>query len=124
MDTIWLLKSSWDRLWSRYGEHVSLTFCRRKMLTIDFYRDQGYLIVGSGMAVHSFPSIGEVFQAPKGPEQDAVRAKNLKEANDFEDQIRAALSHASVQERHQALLDLEKLPDFKRSHPTVEVGQH
>lgn len=81
----------------------------------------GYLIVGSGMAVHSFASIGEILQAvpEKGRE---VREKVLAESRKFDNELRNAVTKRTAIERKEALLGLESLHEFKRSHPTVEVG--
>lgn len=85
------------------------------------FRDEGYLIVGSGMAVHSFASIGEI-HAASAQERGAVREQVLRESEKFDASIRAAIAHVSEDDRTTALLRLESLAEFKRSHPTVEVG--
>ena len=77
--------------------------------------------MGSGMAVHSFASIGEIRNAPDEKTRDAVREQVLAESKSFDDSIRQAFSISSAKERQAALLELEKLYEFKRSHPTVEV---
>lgn len=80
----------------------------------------GYLILGSGMAVHSFSSIGEIHQAD--PDKVAeVRDKVLAESKRFDTELRNAVTKKDADERRRALLALESLPGFRRSHPTVEV---
>lgn len=71
------------------------------------------------MAVHSFDSIGEIHQASEADRQ-AVTAKVLAESKTFDAALRKAVTIPDPQERKQALLDLQLLPEFKRSHPTVE----
>jgi Catalytic LigB subunit of aromatic ring-opening dioxygenase. len=83
-------------------------------------RHEGYLIIGSGMAVHSFASIEEIVDAPT-EEREATRAKVLTESRAFDTHLRAAVTKRDAKERNQALLNLETLYEFKRSHPTVEV---
>lgn len=85
------------------------------------FRNEGYLIVGSGMAVHSFASIEEIIDAPTEEEREATRAKVLTESRVFDTHLRAAVTKRDAKERNQALLKLETLYEFKRSHPTVEV---
>ncbi|KAJ5607115.1 hypothetical protein N7537_003734 [Penicillium hordei] len=82
-------------------------------------RHEGYLIIGSGMAVHSFASIEEIVDAPT-EEREATRAKVLTESRAFDTHLRAAVTKRDAKERNQALLNLETLYEFKRSHPTVE----
>ncbi|KAJ0123923.1 hypothetical protein J7T55_012395 [Diaporthe amygdali] len=82
-------------------------------------RSEGYLIIGSGMAVHSFASIAEIFQA--GPERENVVRENvLTESRKFDTELRNAVTKRNAAERKQALLKLESLQEFRRSHPTVE----
>ncbi|CAI7582787.1 unnamed protein product [Penicillium discolor] len=83
-------------------------------------RHEGYLIVGSGMAVHSFASIEEIIDAPTEEEREATRVKVLTESRVFDTHLRAAVTKRDAKERNQALLRLETLYEFKRSHPTVE----
>ena len=71
------------------------------------------------MAVHSFPGIAEV-QAASAEDRPAVRERVRQEAAIFDAALRAAASRHGLAGRKQALLDLEKLPEFKRAHPTVE----
>lgn len=71
------------------------------------------------MAVHSFDSIGEIHQSNE-EERQAVRAKVLAESKTFDAALRQAVTKQDLQERKDALLKLEELPEFKRSHPTVE----
>ncbi|KAG7286906.1 hypothetical protein NEMBOFW57_006406 [Staphylotrichum longicolle] len=85
-------------------------------------RHEGYLIVGSGMAVHSFRSIDEIREAKTEEEREAVRAKVLAESKTFDAHIRSAVQHRDAGARRKALLELESLYEFKRSHPTVEVS--
>lgn len=85
-------------------------------------RSQGFLIIGSGMAVHSFASIEEIHQAADPEEKEIRRAKVLNETITFDARLQTALKIQNAVERRKALLDLEALHEFKRSHPTVEVG--
>ncbi|KAI2621699.1 Extradiol ring-cleavage dioxygenase, class III enzyme, subunit B [Hypoxylon sp. NC1633] len=80
-------------------------------------RNEGYLIIGSGMAVHSFESIASIRASPTA---DATREKVLGESRAFDERIRAALAQPEAKGRTEALLDLQRLPEFRRSHPTVE----
>ena len=84
-------------------------------------REEGYLIIGSGMAVHSFPSIFEIQAASTPDEKTLIHDRNLKESRDFDTYLREALQHRGAVERKTALLGLKKLREFGRSHPTVEV---
>ncbi|SPO06182.1 uncharacterized protein DNG_08871 [Cephalotrichum gorgonifer] len=88
--------------------------------TLETLRHQGYLIVGSGMAVHSFASIGEIQDAKSDEERKAAREKVLVESRAFDTSLREAVSKRDAGERKKALLGLEDLYEFKRSHPTVE----
>ncbi|KAJ5355951.1 hypothetical protein N7517_010560 [Penicillium concentricum] len=83
-------------------------------------RHDGYLIVGSGMAVHSFDSIDEIIDAPTEEAREATRVKVLAESRAFDTHLRAAVTKKDAKERNEALLKLETLYEFKRSHPTVE----
>ncbi|KAL2784691.1 Extradiol ring-cleavage dioxygenase, class III enzyme, subunit B [Aspergillus keveii] len=83
-------------------------------------RHEGYVILGSGMAVHSFASIEEIRNAPTEEEREATRAKVLAESRTFDTHLRAAVTKRNAEERKNALLKLEELYEFKRSHPTVE----
>ena len=85
-------------------------------------RSQGYLIIGSGMAVHSFESLHEIRDAPTEEAKKTIAAKVFKESRDLDTHIRNALKKLGSAERTKALLDLESLPEFKRGHPTVEVS--
>lgn len=80
----------------------------------------GYLILGSGMAVHSFSSIGEIHQA-EPEKREEVRTKVLAESRTFDTELRNAVTKPNAVERRQALLALESLHEFRSSHPTVEV---
>jgi aromatic ring-opening dioxygenase catalytic subunit (LigB family) len=82
---------------------------------------EGYVILGSGMAVHSFASIEEIRNAPTEEEREATRAKVLAESRTFDTHLRAAVTKRNAEERKNALLKLEELYEFKRSHLTVEV---
>lgn len=75
------------------------------------------------MAVHSFPSIGEIHEAKTDEEREAVRAKVLAESRAFDAHVRSAVQHNEPGARKKALLELESLDEFKRSHPTVEVSR-
>ncbi|KAI1651661.1 Extradiol ring-cleavage dioxygenase, class III enzyme, subunit B [Daldinia loculata] len=83
-------------------------------------RNEGYLIVASGMAVHSFSSIAEIQDAPSDEARELARQRVLKESRDFDTHLRAAVAKRDATERRGALLQLESLPEFRRSHPTVE----
>ncbi|KAK1764341.1 Extradiol aromatic ring-opening dioxygenase [Phialemonium atrogriseum] len=83
-------------------------------------RGEGYLIVGSGMAVHSFASIGEIHQAGSEQERKDTTEKVLAESRTFDTQLQTAVIKRDAAERKAALLKLESLYEFKRSHPTVE----
>ncbi|KAG4218229.1 hypothetical protein PC116_g33291 [Phytophthora cactorum] len=72
------------------------------------------------MAVHSFPSIAEIHNAPSDEAQNLTRKKVLKESRDFDTYLREAIAKRGAAERRKALLQLESLPEFRRSHPTVE----
>lgn len=78
--------------------------------------------MGSGMAVHSFASIGEIFQAGTEEEKKEVTEKVLAESRAFDTHLRNAVTKKNAAERKAALLKLESLYEFKRSHPTVEVS--
>lgn len=84
--------------------------------------NEGYLIVGSGMAVHSFASIGEIYQAGSEQERKDTTEKVLAESRTFDTQLQNAVIKRDAAERKAALLKLESLYEFKRSHPTVEVS--
>lgn len=72
------------------------------------------------MAVHSFASIGEIHQA-ESDKVTEVRDKVLAESKRFDTELRNAVTKKDAAERRRALLALESLPEFRRSHPTVEV---
>ena len=74
------------------------------------------------MAVHSFASIGEIQDAKTDQEKEVLRAKVLAESRIFDTCLREAVQKNIGEERKKALLKLESLPEFKRSHPTVEVN--
>ncbi|KAI7780353.1 hypothetical protein LA080_016077 [Diaporthe eres] len=82
-------------------------------------RADGYLILGSGMAVHSFSSIGEIHQA-EPDKRESVREKALAESRTFDTELRNAVTKRNAVDRRQALLALESLHEFRRSHPTIE----
>ncbi|CAH0003972.1 unnamed protein product [Clonostachys byssicola] len=83
-------------------------------------REEGYLILGSGMAVHSFSSIEEIKNAPTKDERVLVKKKVLQETRNFDNFIREAVVENDPAARKKALLALESRYEFKRSHPTVE----
>ncbi|CAK7214817.1 hypothetical protein SCUCBS95973_002262 [Sporothrix curviconia] len=83
-------------------------------------RQQGFLIIGSGMAVHSFASLAEIAAETTDTGRAAARNKVLQESRALDGHIRAATALRSADERREALLALESLYEFKRSHPTVE----
>lgn len=74
------------------------------------------------MAVHSFRSIEEIQEAKTDEEKEAVRAKVLAESRAFDTHVRNAVQKNDAGARRKALLELESLYEFKRSHPTVEVS--
>lgn len=74
------------------------------------------------MAVHSFPSIGEIQEAETDERREAIRAKVLAESRTFDTHVRNAVQKKDAGERKKSLLELESLYEFKRSHPTVEVS--
>ncbi|KAL4963297.1 DODA-type extradiol aromatic ring-opening family dioxygenase [Aspergillus stella-maris] len=82
-------------------------------------RHEGYLIIGSLMAVHSFASKQEIADAPN-KEKEATWAKVLSESRAFDTHLREAVTKRDANERREALLKLESLYEFRRSHPTVE----
>ncbi|KAL3435300.1 Extradiol ring-cleavage dioxygenase, class III enzyme, subunit B [Aspergillus tetrazonus] len=84
------------------------------------YNRCGFLILGSGMAVHSFASIQEIADAPRDEEREAVRAKVLSECRNFDTHLRTAVTKKDGRERKKALLNSEVLYEFRRSNPTVE----
>lgn len=86
------------------------------------YSNQGYLIVASGMAVHSFASIAEIQHARSDEERQAAKEKVLAESRTFDTELRKAVAKQDAAERKAALLKLETLYEFRRSHPTVEVS--
>ncbi|ERS98266.1 hypothetical protein HMPREF1624_05049 [Sporothrix schenckii ATCC 58251] len=83
-------------------------------------RRQGFLIVASGMAVHSFASRAEVAAETTDAGRAAAHARVLQESRTLDDHIRAATLRRDAQDRRAALLALEPLREFRRSHPTVE----
>lgn len=82
---------------------------------------EGFLIVASGMAVHSFPSINEIREAATDEERKATAKKVLAESRAFDTHLRDAVKIRDPKKRKEALLRLQDLYEFKRSHPTVEV---
>lgn len=72
------------------------------------------------MAVHSFASIAEIHNAGT-EEREEAREKVLAESRTFDTELRNAVTKTDAVERRQALLKLESLHEFRRSHPTVEV---
>ncbi|KAL4909683.1 hypothetical protein BDW74DRAFT_173176 [Aspergillus multicolor] len=87
---------------------------------IQSLRHEGYLIVGSGMAVHSFASIQEIADTPGEEERRTVRAKVLAESKSFDAHLKGVVTKKDARERKEALLKLEELYEFRRSHPTIE----
>lgn len=73
------------------------------------------------MAVHSFASIQEITDAPDEEQRKLIRAKVLAESRSFDTHLRHAVTKNNAKERREALLKLECLHEFRRSHPTVEV---
>jgi len=74
------------------------------------------------MAVHSFASIGEIQRARSDEEKQAATEKVLAESRTFDTELRKAVTKRDAAERKAALLELGNLPEFRRSHPTVEVS--
>jgi len=83
-------------------------------------RARGFVIIGSGMAVHSFASLGEIQAAQTDAERALATSKVLAESKQLHRAVVKAVTIQDGKARGQALLDLERLPEFKRSHPTVE----
>ncbi|GAA6050958.1 hypothetical protein JCM3770_005343 [Rhodotorula araucariae] len=82
-------------------------------------RSLGYLLVGSGMIVHSFWQRPAIDRAPVH-ERDALFAELLAESKRFDRAVQAAAIREKVEERKQALLALEKTSEWPNAHPTVE----
>ena len=82
---------------------------------------EGYLIIGSGMAVHTFASLEEIRAAKTDAERHVLVQKCTHESRTLDNAIRDAVAIQEPKKRTEALLNLEKLYEFKRSHPTVEV---
>ncbi|GAA5974283.1 hypothetical protein JCM11641_006711 [Rhodosporidiobolus odoratus] len=78
-------------------------------------RRQDYLLIGSGMLCHSF----EYGKAPEA-DKEAVGLRLLAESKRFDAAARKATSIENGDERKKALLQLEKLDEFSKNHPTVE----
>ncbi|KAL4794002.1 Extradiol ring-cleavage dioxygenase, class III enzyme, subunit B [Aspergillus venezuelensis] len=87
---------------------------------IQSLRREGYLVVGSGIAVHLFASIQEIADAAGEEKRKAVRAKVLAESTRFDEHLRNAVTKKNARVRQEALLELEGLYEFRRSHPIVE----
>ncbi|KAI5865488.1 Extradiol ring-cleavage dioxygenase, class III enzyme, subunit B [Durotheca rogersii] len=84
-------------------------------------RNEGYLIVASGMAVHSFEAIASIRDAATDAERERVRDLVLAESRAFDAALRAALAAKGARAREQALLRLAADgPALRRCHPTVE----
>ncbi|KAI1466385.1 Extradiol ring-cleavage dioxygenase, class III enzyme, subunit B [Daldinia caldariorum] len=83
-------------------------------------RNEGFLIVASGMAVHSFASIASIRSAPSEEARDLARREVQRESRAFDTHLREAVAKRGAAERKDALLKLASLPEFRRSHPTVE----
>ncbi|KAI1655677.1 Extradiol ring-cleavage dioxygenase, class III enzyme, subunit B [Daldinia decipiens] len=77
-------------------------------------RNEGYLIVASGMAVHSFRSIAEIRRAPSAGARELARQQVLGESRRFDAHLRAAVAKRDAAEGAEALLQLESLPEFRR----------
>jgi aromatic ring-opening dioxygenase catalytic subunit (LigB family) len=84
-------------------------------------RGQGFLIIGSGMIVHSFFQRPAIDAAPTSEAREELHAKYLAESKRFDSAVKRAASVEDVGERKAALLALEKTEEFAHSHPTVEV---
>ncbi|KAJ5199747.1 Extradiol ring-cleavage dioxygenase class III enzyme subunit B [Penicillium cf. griseofulvum] len=72
------------------------------------------------MAVHSFASIAEITNAPTEEEREATQALVISKSRTFDTNLRAAVTKKDAKKGAEALLKLETLYEFKRSHPTVE----
>lgn len=72
-------------------------------------RDEGILIIGSGMAVHNLRDFRRAWQTP-GPMPYAVS---------FDGALKDAVEQ-SPEQRQQAMRDLLKRPDARKAHPTFE----
>ncbi|KAK6069983.1 aromatic ring-opening dioxygenase [Seiridium cupressi] len=81
-----------------------------------------YIISGSGMAVHSFASREQIERATSEGEKEAVTTKVLQESITLDEAIRVAVAKTGAEKRRGALSQLEALPDFRKSHPTVEAS--
>lgn len=119
--TTWKVRYVLGRLCNLCGRYHTPVMTCFKPMTLPC-SDQGYLIVASGMAVHSFASIGEIQQTTSDEEKQAVSDKVLTESRTFDTELRKAVTKRDAAERKAALLKLEDLYEFKRSHPTVEVS--
>jgi len=73
------------------------------------------------MAVHSFASLEEIRAAKNDAERLELVEKCTHESRTLDNAIRDAVAIQEPKKRTEALLNLEKLYEFKRSHPTVEV---
>jgi hypothetical protein len=74
------------------------------------------------MAVHSFASIGEIRAAATEEERQVRTKKILAESQSFDTRLQEAVTIRDPDKRQSALLSLEDLYEFRRSHPTVEVS--
>jgi 4,5-DOPA dioxygenase extradiol len=124
MVTICRVKSNWERYFKNYGmldvhDPPLLDFS-----DLIVPSRNNYLIIGSGMAVHSFASLEEIQRASDEDEKNVLRAKILAESRSFDTHLRSAVTKPNATERKEELLKLESLYEFRRSHPTVEVSHH
>jgi len=71
--------------------------------------------------VHTFASLEEIRAAKSEVERLELIKKCTHESRTLDDAIRDAVAIQEPKKRTEALLNLEKLYEFKRSHPTVEV---
>lgn len=84
------------------------------------HSSQGFLLVGSGMAVHSFELSAATSDPSLSPEHVAAARDRIQAYTErFDGALREAVAGP---ERGRALLELERHEDFKSAHPTVEVS--
>ncbi|KAF1824403.1 aromatic ring-opening dioxygenase LigB subunit [Dissoconium aciculare CBS 342.82] len=74
-------------------------------------RDEGYQIIGSGMAVHNLYDFRRTMGRP-----GAV----LDYAVSFDEALRVAVEEPAPADRQKAMAELLKRPDARRAHPTFE----
>jgi aromatic ring-opening dioxygenase catalytic subunit (LigB family) len=72
-------------------------------------RDEGYAIIGSGMAVHNLRDLGRTFGRPGA----------LDYTKSFDEALRVAVEQP-VADRQKAMAELLKRPDARKAHPSFE----